>query len=159
MSETVAKKNIRLFSLQEPLAITLFTFLTVVLIARLIAFFVIKTDELPRSLFISIDGFRLHHFVYGNFIILIMGFLQIVLGKNIPRRLGAFIYGIGLGLVIDEFALWSGAIRYLSADPLQVFNTINFSAVVVVTMIMLWVLYAKQKHKREEAEQNQPPDF
>lgn len=121
------------------------TFLVVVLLARIIGYFIIMTDELPRSLLVNIRGYRLHHFVYGNFIIMILSFLNIVLDKKIPPKTNAIIYGIGLGLIIDEFALWSGAITYLSANSLQVFNEINMAAVATVAIIMLVISHRRNK--------------
>jgi hypothetical protein len=135
----------RIFSFDEPITVTLLTFLIVVFLARAISYLVIEQQALPHALFVTIEGYRLHHFVYGNFIILVIGFLKIVLGLKIPPRFAALVYGVGLGLVIDEFALWSGAIRYLGPGSLQVFNAVNVSAVMVVTVILLAIMYARTR--------------
>jgi hypothetical protein len=134
----------RIFNLDEPLTVTLLAFLITVVLARLFGFLIIDANLLPESLLLKIAGFRLHHFVYGNIIVVIISFLKIALGHKIPPRFSALIYGIGLGLIIDEFALWLGALSYLAHNSFQVFYNLNIAAVFLMTTIMLIILFHRR---------------
>jgi hypothetical protein len=53
------------------------------------------------------SGTHIHHLVWGILLILVMGYLGIA--TNIPSpwfELVAILFGIGMGLTMDEFALW-----------------------------------------------------
>jgi hypothetical protein len=53
------------------------------------------------------SGTHIHHLVWGILLILVMGYLGIA--TNIPSpwfELVAIAFGIGMGLTMDEFALW-----------------------------------------------------
>lgn len=56
------------------------------------------------DLFINIHGVHVHHFIYGFFVLAIVGFISLV--SDHARRLKAFIYGVGLALAFDEFGMW-----------------------------------------------------
>ncbi|MGE5392830.1 MAG: hypothetical protein ACM3NH_03755 [Candidatus Saccharibacteria bacterium] len=143
------QKKISVWS--EPLFYTILAFMVTVIAARIIGFMVIRTADLPKSLFLNINGYRLHHFVYGNVVIVALSFIELILGISLPKKATGLIYGIGLGLVIDEFALWSGAITYLKAETLQVFNGINIVAVVLTLLAMVYMLKRRLKLFRLEA--------
>lgn len=140
------QKKISVWS--ESLFYTILSFTLTVAAARIIGFLVIKTDNLPKSLFLNINGFRLHHFVYGNILIVALSFAEMILGVRLPKKVTGLLYGIGLGLIIDEFALWSGAITYLKAETLQVFNGINLIAVVLVLSAMIYMLRRRMRIRR-----------
>lgn len=146
--ENLLKKFSEYLNSEDPLKVGLISFLITVFISRLIGFLVIDEHALPKGLFLDIHGFRLHHFVYGNFIITILGFFIILLGAQIPSGIAALIYGVGLGMVMDEFVLWLGSIRYLSVNSLWVFNIVNSTAVIVVTAIMLLIIRHKNKTQK-----------
>lgn len=63
---------------------------------------------------IHIEGFHLHHLVWGILLLLGVGYLwlmQIGVGgkdekSRWPSRMTAIFYGLGAALTLDEFALW-----------------------------------------------------
>lgn len=145
----ITKKD-RIFNFDEPATVVLLSFLIVVLLARFISYLVIQTNDLPEWLFVTVYGFRLHHFVYGNAILGWLGFAKFVLELKIPKRITALIYGIGLGLVIDEFSLWSGGLTYLLPNNVYVINTVNLGAVIVVALAIFLVIYMKHRRRQKK---------
>jgi hypothetical protein len=52
-------------------------------------------------------GLHLHHLVWGIVLMMTAGFLTFVMGTGDPRtEILAAAFGIGMGLTLDEFALW-----------------------------------------------------
>ena len=72
-------------------------FLPTFLLARL---FVAKFPYL----FLHVRGTHVHHFIYGFFVLAIVGFISLATDQG--RRIQAFFYGIGLALAFDEFGMW-----------------------------------------------------
>lgn len=116
-----------------------FTFL----VSRIVAYLIIS-GFLPIFLFASFNGFRLHHFVYGNIIITITSFLAIGLGIKKHRNLFALFYGIGLGMVLDEFMLWVGDIKQLTSNVLWIpYSLMAIASVaIILATIIMYKLYA-----------------
>lgn len=53
------------------------------------------------------DGLHIHHLVFGIILILVVGYLAIGFYPSTPtREVFAVLFGIGIGLTLDEFALW-----------------------------------------------------
>lgn len=85
------------------------------LAALLIAFFLIRTSARMTRAFSwwpggveTEGGVHLHHFVWGIFLMLGSGFVDI--GLNLQEPLGGIVaglFGVGAGLTLDEFALWT----------------------------------------------------
>jgi hypothetical protein len=123
-----------------PLEMILVSMIVVFIISRLITYLVIIKHTLPGSLFLNIKGFRIHHFVYGNIIITVTSFLAIGLGIKSHKRLFAICYGIGLGLVLDEFLMWMGDVPLFSTNVLWVphsTSVIAVAALLVASFIMV----------------------
>jgi hypothetical protein len=129
----------------QPIAIIFLSVLFVFLISRLIAYLVIDTHTLPDSLFVTVGGYRLHHFVYGNILILITSFLAIGLRAKINRNWLALFYGIGLGLVLDEFPLWMGDVNQLQSKVVLI--PYATTAVIVILTILLISLIVQNRNK------------
>lgn len=62
---------------------------------------------------IHVEGFHLHHLVWGILLLLGVGYLWLMqIGTGVaeksrwPSRLTAVFYGLGAALTLDEFALW-----------------------------------------------------
>jgi hypothetical protein len=56
---------------------------------------------------VQVGGTHIHHLVWGICLLLIFGYLGVTLDPNSPwRELVAVFFGIGIGLTLDEFALW-----------------------------------------------------
>jgi hypothetical protein len=52
-------------------------------------------------------GTHIHHLVWGILLLLIFGYVGIAVAPGSPwREVGAIFFGIGMGLSLDEFALW-----------------------------------------------------
>ena len=66
----------------------------------------IKYHFLPAHNIVTSGGLHIHHFVWGIFILLIVGFLSITIDSPKLHAWLAPAFGIGAALVIDEFALW-----------------------------------------------------
>jgi hypothetical protein len=52
-------------------------------------------------------GTHIHHMVWGILLLIVAGYLGIAVATESPwRELVALAFGIGMGLTLDEFALW-----------------------------------------------------
>jgi hypothetical protein len=52
-------------------------------------------------------GTHVHHLVWGILLLLVAGYVGIAVAPESPwRELLAVVFGIGMGLTLDEFALW-----------------------------------------------------
>ncbi len=53
------------------------------------------------------SGLHLHHLVWGIVLMMLSGFLNFVIDPGSPQtEVFAFLFGVGAGLTLDEFALW-----------------------------------------------------
>lgn len=123
-----------------PLVIILTSIISVFVISRIIAFSIMEWEILPSFLFAKIGSFRLHHFVYGNILITITSFFAIGLGIKKHKNLFALFYGIGLGLVLDEFLLWMGNVNQLTNNVLWIpysLTVIAATTLIIATIIMI----------------------
>lgn len=81
-----------------------------------------------------IKGYHVHHLNYGIFILAFAGFLALFF-QNAKNRLKiGIIYGIGLGLTLDEFGMWFK----LENDY---WTRLSYDAVVVAGLILASVVY------------------
>jgi hypothetical protein len=56
---------------------------------------------------LSVKGTHVHHMVFGILAVLFFGYIGLAFGPGSPwRELCAVGFGIGMGLTLDEFALW-----------------------------------------------------
>jgi hypothetical protein len=124
-----------------PLIIILISIVTVFLVSRLITFSVLEWKILPKSLFAILGDFRLHHFVYGNILITITSFMAIGLGIRKHKNWFALFYGIGLGLVLDEFLLWIGDVEQLTSNVLWIPH--SFTAIATVSLIIASIIMVR----------------
>jgi len=131
-----------------PLVIILLSIIVVFLISR-IGSFLVLSGILPWYLFANINGFRLHHYVYGNVIITITSFIAIGLGIRKHKNWFALFYGIGLGLVLDEFLLWIGDIERMNAYELFIPHSLTVITIVslIIASIIMIRLYKIQSPK------------
>ncbi len=68
--------------------------------------FGIRFHLLPVGNIVTSGGLHIHHFVWGIFILLAVGFLGIMMNDPRWHPWLATAFGVGAALVIDEFALW-----------------------------------------------------
>lgn len=142
----LTKKQKRILSVQ-PLILILLSILIVFIISRTITYLVLVKELLPKNLFLDINGFRLHHFVYGNILIMVTSFLAIGLGVRKHKNLFAIAYGIGLGLILDEFLLWIGDITQLTSSSVWIPHSTTVIAIVslLIASLIMIRLYRKEK--------------
>src|SRR5262245_1585398 len=60
----------------------------------------------PRVHWEPVDGFHIHHYVYGIFILTAAGYLALIFKSPRATRWIAVLYGLGVGLTFDEFGMW-----------------------------------------------------
>ncbi|MEN9328473.1 MAG: hypothetical protein RI947_1281 [Candidatus Parcubacteria bacterium] len=90
--------------------------------------------DFPWGQYVYFRGVHVHHLNFGIFILVIAGFAALYdLRPGAHRRL-AVLYGIGLGLTFDEFALW----LKLTDDY---YARISYDAVIIIALILLNIIY------------------
>lgn len=52
------------------------------------------------------ENFRIHHFVYGFFVLAVSGYLALIFSGPRAKYLISLLHGFGLGLIFDEFWYW-----------------------------------------------------
>lgn len=100
---------------------------------------VLKWKVLPKNTLSN--GRRVHHFVYGNVLILITSFLVIGLGVDATSIFIAIAYGIGLGLILDEFPHWLGNVKELTRNVPIIPGALP--AIIVAEVIIVLVIILK----------------
>lgn len=123
-----------------PLVIILLSIVSIFVISRTLTYMILVQKSLPSYLFLDFGFFRLHHFVYGNVLITITSFLAIGLGIRNHKNWFALFYGIGLGLVLDEFLLWMGDTNQLTSIVLFIPHSATIIAIVsllIASIIMI----------------------
>ena len=82
--------------------------------------------------------------MYGNVLITITSFLAIGLGIRRHKNWFALFYGIGLGLVLDEFLLWMGDVKQLTSNVLWIpYSGVIIAAVaLLISTIIMFRLYS-----------------
>jgi hypothetical protein len=68
--------------------------------------FGIRNNLLPVHNVVTKSGLHIHHFVWGIFLMLGVGFLGLVLEQARWHPRIGIVFGIAAALIIDEFALW-----------------------------------------------------
>ena len=84
-----------------------------------------------------LEEYRVHHFVYGFFVLAISGYLALIFNGPRARYLIALLYGFGLGLAFDEFAFW---IRLIDTDPARW----NYDGFLIIIGFFFLILSAKR---------------
>ena len=78
----------------------LFTFVLTFIVARLFSFF-------WPQIFLEISpGLHIHHYTYGIFILAVAGYIGLAVKQARAKFWTAMLFGIGLGLAMDEFGMW-----------------------------------------------------
>jgi hypothetical protein len=131
----------------DSLIIILFSILGVFIFFRLTNYLLLVEQVIPRFFYADINGFRLHHFVYGNILITITSFAAIGLGIQKHKRLFALFYGIGLGMVLDEFLLWIGDIEQLQSEVWWIPHSLTAVATVTFVIASIIMIRLYKLHK------------
>ena len=84
--------------------------------------------------YVAINGIHIHHLTWGIIILSIVGFLALISKSPFVHRRLAVLYGIGLGLTFDEFAIW------LNLDE-DYYSGLTYDAIVAISTILLAIIY------------------
>ena len=119
--------------------IILVSFLITFVISRAVIW-LIDAGKFP-DLYIYIGETHVHHLNLGVFLLAITGYLSIATKKVKYPNLLAIIFGIGLGLTFDEFALW----LFLEDNY---YARISYEAIITITLILLNIVFFSDIWKR-----------
>lgn len=91
---------------KQPQVVLLVTFLVTFGLVRFITHSI--RDQRYTKIFhnMSAGGTHLHHLVPGIILLIVSGYLMVAVGPGFPKEPLAFLFGIGMALTLDEFALW-----------------------------------------------------
>ena len=73
-------------------------------VARIL--FLFMDQHYIPSLTLHISNIHIHHFVYGIFLLAIIGYIALFIRKKVYIYCAAIFYGIGIGLAFDEILMW-----------------------------------------------------
>ena len=128
------------FSKKKSIAI-LIGFLFAFFTSRLVVYLISNNIGYPLLQYNVIGEFHIHHFIYGIVILTITGFLSLF----IPNRKEHFwiflFYGMGVGLVFDEFGL------LLKLNPLY-YQELSYVAVLVVTILLIISAFIEHRYRK-----------
>lgn len=86
--------------------------------------------------FVQVNGQHIHHFAYGFILLAVAGYLAIVKkGRSTPIL--AIIFGIGLGLAIDETGMWLHLTNYY-------YNETSENIIILTTAVLINLVYLRQ---------------
>lgn len=81
-------------------------FLVTIIVSR-ITVWLIEMSYLPQTLYLVVADIHIHHYTYGLFLVSIVGVYAVTQTYNLAiKQALAIFFGAGLGLIVDEFALW-----------------------------------------------------
>ena len=109
------------------------SFLITFILSRLTVWMVYH-HFLPRQFFLTTHDVHIHHFNYGIILLSIAGFWSLMNNKRGRLYLIAIIYGIGLGLIADEYG-----ILLLLRD--NYYARQSYDAVIIVGLLLLSAIF------------------
>lgn len=109
-------------------------FLATFLVSRLVVFAIMYNDA--PDLYLRVNGTHIHHHVWGILLLAVSGLCLLVSERaRQSPRLMAMLYGVGLGLTLDEFGMW----LYLGGSYWQRASyDAAVAAAVVLSLIAVW---------------------
>ncbi|OGE31794.1 hypothetical protein A2631_01520 [Candidatus Daviesbacteria bacterium RIFCSPHIGHO2_01_FULL_44_29] len=119
--------------------IVLLSFLITFIIARL-TIYLIDAQILP-DFYLAVGQTHVHHLNYGIFLLSFVGYLALIYHDEAVNEILGILYGIGLGLTFDEFALW----LHLQNDY---YARVSYDAIVVIIVLLLNIIYLGNIWKR-----------
>ena len=124
----------------------------VLLVSFLVTFAVVRfvTHSIRAGRFtwlfrnVSAGGTHLHHLVPGIILVMVSGYVAIALDPGVPREPMAVMFGIGLALTLDEFALWLHLEDvYWAKEGRQSVDAVVIVASIVAMGILGWSFLAE----------------
>lgn len=119
--------------------IVLISFLLTFLTARVIVY-LIDLEILP-DFYVNFHQTHIHHLNFGIFALSIAGYLALIFHSKRAVELISVLFGIGLGLTFDEFALW----LFLNNNY---YARASYEAIIVISVILLNIIYFSELWKR-----------
>lgn len=125
--------------------IILYSFLLTFISARIIVF-LLMADKIP-CIFLKIDGYHIHHYIYGIIILTFTaGFVILMRPNGRLLTIAACLYGVGTALIYDEFAL----LIYLLADSYT--WRLSWDMVTIVVTIASLITYIPLLKARSQSD-------
>ncbi len=95
----------------------------------------------PESFQLFIKQYHIHHFYYGFALLAIANWIALTTNRRFMFRLAAMLFGIGLGLFIDEF----GLLLTCTTPALNCNYWVrqSYDAFMLIGGILLAILYSK----------------
>lgn len=122
----------------------MFFFLVTFIVSRAYVYSMIEWNFPEIITRTSVKGVHVHHFTWGILINSIVGYLMLILPRDVFEewkiKLASF-FGVGLGLTFDEFGMW-----LLLQDEYWVRH--SYDAVIVITLIFINIIYLGNMWKR-----------
>lgn len=89
---------------------------------------------------LHIKGVHVHHFNYGIALIVIVGFITLSSRRLTDKYIHwlSFFYGVGLGIMFDEFAL------FMRLDPDGYWTRHNYDAIAIITLVLINIVYFRE---------------
>jgi hypothetical protein len=119
--------------------IILVSFLITFVVSRAVIW-LIDAGKFP-DLYVYIGETHVHHLNLGIFLLAATGYLSIAIRNVKYPNLMAIIFGIGLGLTFDEFALW----LFLSNNY---YARISYEAIITITLVLLNAIFFSDLWRR-----------
>jgi hypothetical protein len=110
-----------------------------IVVARLLNF------VFPRTHLPIIPGMRIHHYVFGIFILTAAGYLALLFKGPRATLWIAMLYGLGAGLTFDEFGFWFNPPRSVMARGARWEST---GILVIVTFFLVAAALRQLRPKR-----------
>ncbi|MEM4398027.1 MAG: hypothetical protein QW757_05390 [Candidatus Woesearchaeota archaeon] len=97
-----------------------------------------------RSLFIK--DYHIHHFFFGLIFLCVAGYIALVSNKISLHRLSAVLYGIGLGMMLDEIGLFLTCGTYTM--ECDYWARVTYDVFIIVVSLFLAIIYFEPFWKR-----------
>lgn len=106
----------------------LVSFLSTFIVSRTFVYF-------APQLFLTIRDVHIHHFAYGIILLAVTCYFLLTGERDEKTRLRfSIIYGIALGMAVDEFVMWT--------ELEQIYwDRTNIDAIIIVTLFLLNIVY------------------
>lgn len=126
---------------RDPAFWILLGFVVAIAVSRAVVWFILefKLEKVLFNLSESVDGnpTHMHHFNYGFAILIVAGLAALFPQSRRFLRPLSFLFGIGVGLVFDEFALiWN-----LNPDY---YHSLNYQAQAVLGALLVQIVYFRK---------------
>jgi len=114
--------------------------LFIILISTLFSFLVARSFVYitHQEIHLIIDGFTIHHSYIGIFLVAITGFLLLAFKGD--EAIIAVFYGLGLGLIVDEFGFLVSWGNY--------WNRLSYDLLIIVSLVILSLIFFEDFWKK-----------